>query len=119
MTATLPMRLCLVCSDQPDDLDLLDELAGNLRMLPGAVVWGPRQVLPGSDVLADLRSEVAAADVVIPLVSVELLNGPRWAEVRAGARPGALLPVRLRAHDEAHSDLAGKQLLPRGGQAIA
>jgi hypothetical protein len=100
-----------------EDLALFNELSKHLT-IGGAIVLHRRLVPPGEDESTFAAQLMTAADVFVPLISIEYLaseQGQR--EVSSGHK--CIGPVSVRACSLKGTPLEGLQLLPQSKKAVA
>ncbi len=98
------MHLYLSASPAPEDLALLDELLKQLAALErqGTVLRSVRNITAGGDVRSERLRMLAAAHIVLLLVSADALNADPWQEEAREAllyrklRGTLVIPVLLR-----------------------
>lgn len=84
-------------------------------------VWHPQSIEPGKDIDQELRSRLANADVVVPLLSAAFVADDRlMAHVQLAKAEGKpLFPILVRACSLAHTPFQNLAVLPRNGCPIA
>lgn len=112
----------------PADQDLCNELIKHLRQpcrAQGAELWCDLDIMPGDERGTEIATHVALADLVLLLVSVDLLSDERvWDLVikpamgRHEAKQTVVVPIRLRPAGWHGAPFAKIEPLPKGGQAL-
>lgn len=121
------LRVCIVCATIDESFAV--ELAKHLKPLEmqGYIkVWNPWLVLPGEDREAAIASQIDQADLIIPLLSIDLVTTPETFELlgravdrhHQGGRK--VIPVKVRAADYSGAPLeaASLKVLPKDGIPI-
>lgn len=87
--------------------------------------WSDQALLPGSDWLGEILARLEAADVILFLVSRDLISSEfiwdvelRRALERRTQRRAIVIPVIVRPADWQHTVLGSLQAVPRGGRAV-
>lgn len=118
----LPVRLCCVAADE--DAAHLRTFEKHLAGLKGWLrVWTPAQIAAGMEPLVERREQLAAAQIVVLLVSQDLVNG-RDEEIdaafeRAQAGTALVVPILVRTSGWDSSKLGTLAPLPDDQQPIA
>src|SRR6184192_3304189 len=102
--AARPLKLICLCAHDPEDESLQESLVGHLSQLQrqgDIIIWSNRDISPGMDEGNEVTSHIETADIILLLVSVELLNfyeGSAYKDriVARRARGNVrIIPVRL------------------------
>jgi hypothetical protein len=110
----------LILHDKADQ-ETKDYLAKHLRSLVrnGKIkIWNQNDILPGSDKNEAIQDAFSKADVVLPLISADLVESNLWEYVELCPR-AKLRPVLVRAVSLAETSLKDVSLLPANGKPIA
>jgi hypothetical protein len=106
------------------DEALRDELAAHLAGIPGINEWHDQQIGAGEDRRAAIEAQLAAARVILLLVSADLLASDeceadvKRALERQRSGEARLIPILLRACSFKDAPFAALGVLPRGGKAV-
>src|SRR5690242_3128581 len=117
------MFLSYAAIDEPFRAELDRHLAPLRR--EGAVVWDDHQIPVGEDRRAALEAQLDAADVILLLVTADLLASDALHEQtqraldRARTGGAAVVPVLVRPCAWRMGALASLQPLPRNGRPVA
>jgi hypothetical protein len=101
-----PVRVVDLCSDNPRDLRLRQELLTQLALLrrrTEMVFWYERDIAPGKVVKVERRRQVEEADMILLLVSPDFLASDELDELMRLAmqrRSAQVIPVRWRPVDD-------------------
>ncbi len=123
-----PAALRLMVLNADEDSRSAERLGKHLAVLQrilGVQIWRADTLLPGDDTRAETLRRVAAADVVVMLLSADFLFSPlldEFSQLALRRRSQGLcqiIPVLARPVDLAGTPFAGLTALPRNGQSIA
>lgn len=92
-----------------------------LRLLSEVELWEKHYGNAGEPIAESISRRLAAADVILMLLSAEFLNSADYAEAirYIGARKVQVIPILLRPCLYQETPLAHLQALPRGGRAVS
>lgn len=117
-------NILIVCS--PEDERHRSEVLKHLKPLPDVVVLHHGQIPAGDDIDNVMRKMVDEADIILLLLSPDLLSSDHASTIEVhlavgrGAKNSArIVPVRVRAIDTSDTSFARLQSLPYGGPPIA
>jgi len=123
-TTSLP-SVSAVLLFAPVDRTFAQELEKQLRLLPAFEIWHEEKLLPGVNRKEEISIRVCAADMVIALVSPDLLASDdlvaamQALEERRSSGQVRIVPILLRTCGWEYSVFSGMQPLPRNGKPVA
>lgn len=117
-----PVRVFIAAEeDQPDEPRIAQKLASHLRLSerPDLILFDRDSVPAGERRIEALEDLLTKSDIVVPLLSAELLSSELGALVTRLAGQGrAMVPALSRNFDIKGTQWRGDQLLPRDGRPL-
>nr|BBH93256.1 hypothetical protein KTA_14550 [Thermogemmatispora argillosa] len=125
----MSIKLFYLCSRSDEDQRLLDQIKnfiGPLRLAQLIEDWEPRQIRPGRPIRDELHRRLSEAQIILILLSPDLLVDPFYPELKKLAlechqrEPERvhLVPVKLRECAYEHEPFAGLAIFPASGKSL-
>jgi len=125
----MPKKLNIFLSYSHEDEDMKTQLDRNLIMLRRSDkinVWQDRQIMPGMEWDDTIARELASADIILLLISVDFNNSQyiwdkelKVAMERHERKEARVIPVILRTCEWSEMPYAKLQALPTGAKPIS
>ena len=125
----MPKKLNIFLSYSHEDEDMKTQLDRNLIMLRRSDkinVWQDRQIMPGMEWDDTIAKELASADIILLLISVDFNNSQyiwdkelKVAMERHEKKEARVIPVILRTCEWSEMPYAKLQALPTGAKPIS
>jgi len=125
----MPKKLNIFLSYSHEDEDMKTQLDRNLIMLRRSDkinVWQDRQIMPGMEWDDTIAKELASADIILLLISVDFNNSQyiwdkelKVAMERHERKEARVIPVILRTCEWSEMPYAKLQALPTGAKPIS